>query len=278
MNKRLMLPAAIIAALILAAAPMTAGAAETGLMTDCTVLVGYAENGGPHGGVTLIVPGTLIPALEGEAWPTDISTLEEQLKDAYRLEKMRVASRSSKRLEAGIPADLPTADGIEATLTLLGHNDSVATYRAEMTLNGQSLASASLSVSLGRKAVMGSRLADAANEDPYIFLVVEASHPDEVKCRMAGKDGITKPRPIDTVNPTYPKQARKDGLSGNVIVEATVDVDGTVVSVKAVESPGDLLSEAAMEAVRQWTFEPGLDADGNPVKTRMTMVIKFALK
>lgn len=259
---------------LLPAAPLSA--AEPGLETDCTVLVGYAENGGPHGGVTLIVPGTLIPALEGSQWPSDISALEEQLKDAYRLKKMRVASQFSRLMEVDVPGKLPTSDGIEATLTLVGYNDSVATYQAEMTLGGQSLASASLSVSLGGRAVMGSRLTNAVHDDPYVFLVIKATHPD--KRRKAGEDGCTLPRPIEAVNPKYPEKARKQQLSGLVILEVLVHTDGTCKVLKVARSPDQILSDAATEAVKQWKFEPGLDPQGKPVNMEMTLTIKFELE
>ena len=267
-----------LAALLMLLPAALLSATEQGLETDCTVLVGYAENGGPHGGVTLIVPGTLIPALEGDQWPRDISSLEEQLKNAYRLKKMRVASQFSKLMEVDMPGKLPSADGIETILTLVGYNDSVATYRAEVTLNGQSLASANLSVSLGGRAVMGSRLANAATDDPYIFLVVET------KCRERGKaggkkaDGSTLPWAIEKVNPRYPEEARKHQICGAVVLEALVNVDGTCRVVKVIESPGELLTVAATEALEQWKWEPGLDPQGNQVNMSLTLTIKFALK
>jgi len=271
---------ALLTALLAFTPGLAASGAESGLMTDCTVLVGYAENGGPHGDVTLIVPGTLIPALEGEAWPSDLSLLQDQLKSAYRLKKMREATGISKCLDIGATGMLPPADGIEAALTLIGFNEKVATYRAEMTIDDQLLASASLSVSLGGRAVMGSRLANAAHDDPYVFLVVETATPPEKgeDVRKAGEDGTTIPKPIETVNPKYPEEARKNQISGLVNVEVLVDLDGTCKVVKIHNSPDDLLSEAASEAVEQWKFAPGLDPQGKPTRMKLMLTIKFALK
>ncbi len=267
-----------LAVLLVLMPASTLTAAEPGLETDCTVLLGYAENGGPHGGVTLIVPGTLIPALEGGQWPSDISSLEEQLKSAYRLKKMRVASQFSKLMEVDLPGKLPPADGIETTLTLVGHNDTVATYQAEMTLDGQSLASASLSVSLGGRAVMGSRLANAAAEDPYVFLVVETKSGARGMADNKKTDGSTLPRAIEKVNPRYPEEARKQQLSGEVVVQTLVKVDGSCQVIEVLESPGQILSDAATEALEQWKFEPGLDPQGRQVNMKLTLTIKFALK
>ncbi len=269
---------AAFAALLILLTPNTLTAAEPGLETDCTVLVGNAENGGPHGGVTLIVPGTLIPALEGNQWPSDISSLEEQLKSAYRLKKMRVVSQFSKLMEVDMPGKLPTADGIETTLTLVGYNDSVATYQAEMTLNGQSLASASLSVSLGGRAVMGSRLANAAAEDPYVFLVVETRSEKRGMADNKRTDGSTLPRAIQKVNPRYPEEARKHQISGEVMVQTLVKVDGSCQVIEVLESPDQILSDAATEALEQWKFEPGLDPQGKKVNMKLVLTITFKLK
>jgi TonB family protein len=265
------------AVLVLLSAPALRGA-EPGLMTDCTVLVGYAENGGPHGDVVLIVPGTLIPALEGNQWPSNMSSLEQQLKDAYRLQKMRAVSQFSKLMTTDAPAKLPPADGIETMLTLVGFNDTVATYRAEMSMDGQALASASLSVSIGGRAVMGSRLANAAHDDPYVFIVVQATSPKTREEDLKKDDGSTRPRAIEKVNPRYPEEARKQQLSGQVVLEAMVNLDGTCTVVNVLETPDEILSAAAIEALEQWRWEPGLDPSGKPVKTTITLTIKFALK
>jgi len=58
--------------------------------------------------------------------------------------------------------------------------------------------------------------------------------------------------------------------SGTVVVEAVVDPAGKVIEVKAV-SGSKVLSYAAEEAVRKWTFVPA------PEKSTETVDIKFAL-
>ncbi len=51
----------------------------------------------------------------------------------------------------------------------------------------------------------------------------------------------------------------------------------SVDDIEVVESPDELLSKAAVEAVRQWTFEPAL-CDGRPVGVYYDLTIKFHLK
>jgi TonB family protein len=71
----------------------------------------------------------------------------------------------------------------------------------------------------------------------------------------AGGDRAVKSR----VAPVYPEIAKRLKISGVVKLEALVDAQGKVKSVKAV-SGNHMLGAAAEDAVRQWKFEPG-DAD-----------------
>jgi TonB family protein len=58
------------------------------------------------------------------------------------------------------------------------------------------------------------------------------------------------------VTPTYPEIAKRLHISGLVKVEATVDASGKVTDVKAL-SGNEMLSIAALDAVRKWKFESG---------------------
>ena len=58
------------------------------------------------------------------------------------------------------------------------------------------------------------------------------------------------------VAPVYPEIARRLKITGEVKVEALVDSDGQVKSVKTV-SGNHVLAVAAEDAVRQWKFQPG---------------------
>jgi len=90
-------------------------------------------------------------------------------------------------------------------------------------------------------------------------------------------DEITHPEAIQKVNPKYPEEARKAKIMGIVIVETVINENGTVDDIEVVESPDESLSEAAVEAVRQWTFEPAL-CDGRPVGVYYNVTLKFHLK
>ena len=75
------------------------------------------------------------------------------------------------------------------------------------------------------------------------------------------------------VEPVYPEIARRAGVSGVVILEAVIDPNGNVTDVRVLRSIA-LLDEAAMDAVRQWKYEPTL-LNGVPVPIVMTVTVRF---
>jgi len=86
------------------------------------------------------------------------------------------------------------------------------------------------------------------------------------------------PRPLARLAPVYPPRARMRRQEGYVVVEFVVDPSGTVNEVDVVESePGDLFSAAAMQAVRQWNFEPGMKS-GEAVSSRVRQRLTFTLR
>jgi periplasmic protein TonB len=88
--------------------------------------------------------------------------------------------------------------------------------------------------------------------------------------RVGGE--IDPPRKIKYVLPVYPLPARKARVVGNVLIEATIGVDGRVHNARVVNSIA-VLDQAALDAVRQWEFEP---TRLNGVAVAVTMVIKVA--
>jgi TonB family protein len=80
---------------------------------------------------------------------------------------------------------------------------------------------------------------------------------------------------LQKVQPIYPPDAKAQGISGTVVLQAVIGEDGTVHSLTAV-SGNDLLKKAALEAVRQWTYRPYL-LNGNPVAVDTVININFNL-
>ena len=77
------------------------------------------------------------------------------------------------------------------------------------------------------------------------------------------------------VKPDYPEMARQARVTGTVILEIVVGRSGEVESLKVLRSD-PLFDEAAVEAVRQWRYQPALQA-GRPVRVYLTVRVEFGL-
>jgi protein TonB len=86
---------------------------------------------------------------------------------------------------------------------------------------------------------------------------------------------ILEPRKVKNVSPFYPAAARAARVQGIVILECTIGRDGRVGSVKVLRGV-PLLDAAAVEAVRQWVYEPTV-LGGVPVPVIMTVTVNFKL-
>ena len=84
-----------------------------------------------------------------------------------------------------------------------------------------------------------------------------------------------KPELIQSVNPVYPEMARRAGLQGQVLVSFIVTKEGRVAEPKVLKGP-EIFRAAALEAVRQFRFEPAMQND-RAVAVRMTIPIRFSL-
>ena len=75
--------------------------------------------------------------------------------------------------------------------------------------------------------------------------------------------------------PTYPQAAKAAGISGGVAVELVIDEQGNVEEATAVSGPEEL-REAAVEAARQWRWNP-MTVDGVAVKVTGRIAFGFSL-
>jgi TonB family protein len=101
-----------------------------------------------------------------------------------------------------------------------------------------------------------------------------ASGPTPV--RVGGN--VRAPRKLKNVSPTYPERMRDAGLEAAVKVEAVIGIDGSVTNARVVSaSIHPDFAIAAIDAVRQWQFEPTL-LNGKPVAVVMTVSIDFGLE
>jgi TonB family protein len=89
---------------------------------------------------------------------------------------------------------------------------------------------------------------------------------------------IRPPRKLHHVRPVYPASMREAGLEGLVPIEAIIGREGLVQSVRVLTAAVHPdFAQAAMDAVRQWRFDPTL-LNGKAVEVVMTVSIEFGLQ
>jgi TonB family protein len=97
-----------------------------------------------------------------------------------------------------------------------------------------------------------------------------------LRIRVGGN--IRPPLKLQDVRPRYPDSMRDAGLEGRVPLEAIIDRGGRVQSARVLTAAVHPdFAEAAIEAVRQWRFDPTL-LNGEPVEVVMTVMVEFALE
>jgi TonB family protein len=88
--------------------------------------------------------------------------------------------------------------------------------------------------------------------------------------------GVSAPRPIYDPDPEYSEEARHAKFQGTVLLWVIVGPDGRPHDIRVQRSLGMGLDEKAIEAVRQWKFEPSM-MDGHPVAVQVNIEVSFRL-
>jgi len=110
--------------------------------------------------------------------------------------------------------------------------------------------------------------ATAQSDDPVPLLNAPGAY------RVGGD--VKPPVVIRRANPFYPESARRNNVMGVVVLEVLVGKDGRVKETAVRKGLPEGLSQAAIDAVRQWEFEPGT-LNGEPVDIIFDLTIAFRL-
>ena len=87
--------------------------------------------------------------------------------------------------------------------------------------------------------------------------------------------GISRGLLVKQVQPTYPPDAMRLNVEGQVQLMATLSKTGDISAVKILS--GDLrLAHAAVAAVKQWKYKPYL-LNGEPVEIQTQVTVNFKL-
>lgn len=88
--------------------------------------------------------------------------------------------------------------------------------------------------------------------------------------------GVSAPRPIFAPDPEYSEEARKAKYQGTCVLWLVVGPDGRTRDIRVARTLGLGLDQKAIEAVKQWKFEPAMK-DGKPVAVQVNVEVTFRL-
>jgi len=88
--------------------------------------------------------------------------------------------------------------------------------------------------------------------------------------------GISAPQAISAPDPQYTEEARRTKTQGTCTLWLIVDASGNPRDIRVVRGLGSGLDAKAMEAVKQWRFDPALK-DGKPVNVEISVEVEFRL-
>jgi TonB family protein len=89
--------------------------------------------------------------------------------------------------------------------------------------------------------------------------------------------GIRPPRILKETRPTYTAEVMRQKIEGVVVMDVVVGADGKVAAARVTRSLDPELDEQALQALKQWQFEPGT-RDGKAVKVMVTVEMTFSLR
>jgi TonB family protein len=121
---------------------------------------------------------------------------------------------------------------------------------------------------------------NAVSQKAEEFMPVEISAEQPPDCSVKTPEYDLKknhgPRAVFQPEPDYPSTAPRSHDEKIVALSLVVGVDGQPRNIKVESSPGKDFAKSAVEAVRNWRYEPGLK-DGQPIEMTIKVEVTFRL-
>ncbi|MBN1940157.1 MAG: energy transducer TonB, partial [Candidatus Aminicenantes bacterium] len=242
------------------------GATGSGDLPSLTSISSFAQAGaGDQGG-----------------WEEDPEAQATRIQKAYNLKSVAIIGSGSITLEKGDrgPAyvKLHIPNKVDLSLEFTVTDPSARKFLIEVFEQNEDVRSNILSTEVGLPkatyTIFGFK--DLRNNPYFVALQIgEWTVIPAGPVRRIGPD-VQPPKLIHRVEPEFPIKAREARVEGTVVLEAQTDIYGRVLSVKVLKSI-PLLDQAAIDAVRQWVYEPML-VNGNPQGVVFTVTVRFTLE
>jgi TonB family protein len=110
-------------------------------------------------------------------------------------------------------------------------------------------------------------------QTPIVDILGSPAMPSPIPASAPVGGQVQVARLLKSVPPVYPSIARTNHVSGDVALDALIDANGNVTELKVVSGP-PILWQAAMDAVRQWKYDPAR-LNGRPVAIHLGLTMRF---
>jgi len=118
---------------------------------------------------------------------------------------------------------------------------------------------------------------DLPDVDDLVIAVPDAPPAPEPTGPIFVTGDVQKPVKVSDVQPQYTEIARKARIQGVVILQTIIDKEGNITDVKTLKGLPMGLTEAAIDAVNQWKFQPAT-LNGKPVAVYFNLTVNFQLQ
>jgi TonB family protein len=121
------------------------------------------------------------------------------------------------------------------------------------------------------EAYDGAELLDAMRGG---FVPGSRTKPAPSRAPMRAGQGTNEAKVVRRIEPLYTDDAKAAGAIGSVVLEVTIDKSGFVREATVIKPMGYGLSESAIDAVKQWQFEPTMH-ERMPIELLQQVTIEF---
>ena len=189
-----------------------------------------------------------------------------------------LALQNPKAPRSGVPQSYCVdANG---ALRILANASEVITRNRTGHFRDSSVALQTSIVFLSREAVPGEVKAlqsfDPAQSSLAEFAPNAAPSSDPATDAVPQPSGVVAGRKVSGDPPHYPVIAREQHRTGSVVLCGLINTAGKLSAVDVLTGSDPLLTQAAVEAVRTWTYKPYL-LNGKATSVQTTITVNFAM-
>jgi TonB family protein len=247
------------------------------LVLDINVFQGYRSNFP----LREPSPPSIVVLPPDPGWSDDIERQREQIAATLGFDGVAVVGRERVEVAEGVAHVFDAGKDWRFPYQVAVRAERMGGDRAELDIRivqrnseTKDVASASISGGLGKTVI----LAGNPPGNP-LFVAVTPRLPTAVTRESGVKTvggEVSSPKLLNQVAPAYPDKVRKEKVIGQVVIQAVIEKDGTVARASVVRPVHPDLDASALEAVRQWRYEPAR-LNGKPVAVYMTITVAFRL-